>query len=129
MALFNSAVLFAISLLSDNRTNRQINSLPSHLFPQLPTQSTTNLYDFLFNNVLLALAYEKKEEGRYERRLNCDRFYSYKLLLLLLKNELVVFSQVSVFYLEIICRHVRPSMIERIYLTELAAEAVKLRSS
>lgn len=119
VALYNSTVLFTLSLLLDNRTNKHITSLPSHLFPQLPTQSTTNLYDFLFSNVLLALAYEKKEE-RYERKLNCDRFYSYRLLQLLIKNGLTVFNQVSVFYLEIICRHVRSTMIERIYLTELA---------
>jgi len=98
-ALYNCSVLFVLSLLADNRTNRHITSLPSHLFPLLPTQSTTNLYDFLFNNVLLALAYEKKEEGRYERRLNCDRFYSYRLLLLLLRNGLTTFGQVSLFYL------------------------------
>lgn len=60
-SLFNGSALFLLSLVCDNKTNRHITSLPSHLFPQLPTLTTTNLYDFLLNIILLGLVCEKKE--------------------------------------------------------------------
>lgn len=98
-SLFNVAVLFIISLITDNKTNPHVSSLPSHLFKQLPTQTSTNIYEFIFTNVLLSLAYEKTSEGRYEKKLNCDRFFSMRLLLMLLKHGLVKFNKLPTFYL------------------------------
>lgn len=128
-SLYNTTVAFMVSLVMDNRTNPHISSLPSHLFKQLPTQTSTNIYEFVFTNVLLSLAYEKTSEGRYERKMNCDRFYSYRLLLLMLKNGQVKFSKLSTFYLENICRHTKMEHLERVYLGELAAEALQSQSS
>jgi predicted DNA-binding protein len=106
-----------------------VSSLPSHLFQQLPTQTSTNIYEFILTNVLLSLAYEKTAEGRYDKKLNCDRFYSYRLVLLLLSNGQARFGRLSTFYLENICRHTKLEQVERVYLHELATEAIQAEQS
>jgi hypothetical protein len=70
-------------------------------------------------NTLLGLVYVKKEKGNYEISFNSNKLYSCRLLLLLLRNALMCFSQMLVFYLKIIYHHTKSNVVERIYLAQL----------